>query len=161
MYKVKAKPGYSILVGDLSIKLTYNFWQTISEEQYNSSNDLKRMKDYIIIENDNNIIDKVKVLNNNATNVKKDLFVMDPNNDALKLNEIFKDEIVINTNEPVEEVKIENIETSEVKEIEIIPETIKTPEVIEPVVTTEVTEVIENIGSEENVVKSKRKINKN
>lgn len=50
MFKIKATQGVNILIADLGLVVTGNFEQIISNEDYEKSGDLQKVKNFLIIE---------------------------------------------------------------------------------------------------------------
>ena len=50
MFKIKATEGVNILIADLGLVVTGNFEQIISNEDYEKSGDLQKVKNFLIIE---------------------------------------------------------------------------------------------------------------
>ena len=60
MFKIKATEGVNILIADLGLVVTGNFEQIISNEDYERSSDLQKVKNFLIIkqfEENNEVIE--------------------------------------------------------------------------------------------------------
>ena len=86
MFKIKATEGVNILIADLGLVVTGNFEQIISNEDYERSSDLQKVKNFLIIkqfeENNEVIEDSIS-----AKDEKEKIFVAKYNEPELNLND--------------------------------------------------------------------------
>lgn len=136
MYRIKAKPGYNVIIRDLGITFSSGGgWIKVDKKKFDNSKDAKRMTKFLIIEEID--IQKEKKINNNILpddNIPpaiktifvtrpafeenpKDVFVAQPKgiDEIPIIEEIKKIEEVI---APVEEAKIETVEEIKVEAVE-------------------------------------------
>lgn len=158
MYRIKAKPGYNVIVSDLGITFRPSGWITINKAKFDNSKVAKKVAHLLIIEEIGTIKEEKKVKDNiiqtantNLTTRSafeenpKDVFVAEPVGiDEMPIIEE-KEEVIVpieeTKNETVEEVKAEEAETEEATILDDGKEIITATEEV----TTKVTEEIKPV----------------
>ena len=137
MYKIKAKKGVQILIGDLNTIISDTNFVEISEEKYKKSNDLKKVEKYLVFEKD--IKDEFKTEEQKDLNNKiyeKDLNnkiyvknLNDINDDIVIEEQIQYEKFVIDHNLNVVSIKNNVIAESNIEDVSNIEEKIEEVEV--------------------------------
>ena len=137
MYKIKAKKGVQILIGDLNTVISDMNFVEISEEKYKKSNDLKKVEKYLVFEKD--IKDEFKTEEQKDLNNKiyeKDLNdkvyvknLNDINDDIVIEEQIQYEKFVIDHNLNVVSIKNNVIAESNIEDVSNIEEKIEEVEV--------------------------------
>ena len=89
MFKIKATEGVNILIADLGLVVTGNFEQIISNEDYERSSDLQKVKNFLIIKqfeenNENNEVIEDSI---STEDEKEKIFVAKYNEPEINLND--------------------------------------------------------------------------
>ena len=133
MYRIKAKPGYNVIVSDLGITFRPGGWITIDKAKFDNSKVAKKVAHLLIIEEIGTIKEEKKVedniiqtANTNLTTRSafeenpKDVFVAEPVGvDEIPIIEE-KEEVIV----PIEETKIETAEEIKTEEVKVEEATI-------------------------------------
>lgn len=182
MYRIKPKKGYNVVLKDMGLVLRTekDEWVEVDEELFNNSNDAKRLKDLIIIEGQENKIEKVKDVQPKS---KQDAVYSVPENAFVVGTRTYKnpDDVFVKTQNDIVDPITQVTETStelikkdvEVKAEKTViqTETVEKPEAkvksekVEKTTKTEktkikVTDTVEDNKSKEENVKKENKKNK-
>jgi hypothetical protein len=153
VYRIKAKPGYNVIVSDLGITFRPGGWITINKAKFDNSKVAKKVAHLLIIEEIGTIKEEKKVKDNiiqtantNLTTRSafeenpKDVFVAEPVGiDEMPIIEE-KEEVIV----PIEETKNETVEEVETEEATILDDGKEIITATEEV-TTKVTEEIKPV----------------
>lgn len=146
MYTLKSNGNFTIVINDIHLTVMPEKTICIDDETYESSSDIKRLEKFLIISNDNEIVnhqvskvedkttnESIFVAHENETVENKDIFIKKSNEDS-DVKEIIEqkvEEVKIETEtkeNEVQDIKIEEVVSIE-KEIEqVIPENISSTE---------------------------------
>ena len=165
MYKIKAKKGVQILIGDLNTIISDTNFVEISEEKYKKSNDLKKVEKYLVFEKD--IKDEFKTEEQKDLNNKiyeKDLNnkiyvknLNDINDDIVIEEQIQYEKFVIDHNLNVVSIKNNVIAESNIEDVSNIEEKIEEVEVKTEDIKEKSTKRVKKQNKEDSEVKKSTK----
>ena len=130
MFKIKATEGVNILIADLGLVVTGNFEQIISNEDYERSSDLQKVKNFLIIKQfeENNKVIEDSILAENKEEKTSFVKEIEDLEDNPKVVEEKKEKIfVAKYNEPELNLNDENKEIKHSSDFKQVVEDTATP----------------------------------